>query len=92
MTDRLPKLFLTSDEVADLLQMSRSSFNTKRDWLERDHDFPAPMPHSLRPLLWRRSAILAWVDRQGLAKDDPALQAPPLKTRADRLLQKAASA
>ena len=92
MTDRLPKLFLTSDEVADLLQMSRSSFNMKRDWLERDHEFPPPMPHSQRPLLWRRSAILAWVDRQGHAPDTATHQAPIPKTRSDRLLQKAASA
>lgn len=90
--DRPPKLFLTTEEVAEVLQLSRLTFLSKRDRLERDHDFPTPMPHSLRPLLWRRSEILAWIDRAGLAPSDLAALAPVPKTRADRLLQKAASA
>ncbi|WP_010137350.1 helix-turn-helix transcriptional regulator [Oceanicola sp. S124] len=91
MTDATP-IFIPTAEVAQLLQMSLPSFNAKRDWLERDHDFPPPMPHSKRPLLWRRTAIFAWIERQGLAPTDQQHQAPVPKTRADRLMQKAASA
>ncbi|QPM89131.1 hypothetical protein [Pseudooceanicola algae] len=84
-------LFITSEEVASLLELSgRASFLVKRDWLERDHDFPPPMPHSLSPMLWRRSAVLAWLDRQGLVEEERP--APPPRTRLDHLMQKAGSA
>lgn len=70
-------LFLRSDAVAQLLGLGGAdAFLTRRDWMERAQLFPRPMPHSLRPLLWKRDEVLAWLDRFGRpvgADVDPTL-------------------
>lgn len=68
-------LFLRSAAVADMLGLdSADAFLARRGWMERAQLFPLPMPHSLRPLLWKRDEVLAWLDRFGrpVAADVPA--------------------
>ena len=61
------KLFLEAADVAAEVGLGNAhQFLSRRRAMERDHDFPAPMPHILRPLLWRASEVRAWVGRQGL--------------------------
>lgn len=65
--------FITADAVAGMIGLADgAAFLRQRPRLERDHDFPAPMPTSLRPLIWRRSEIEGWVRAQGR----PATMAP----------------
>ncbi len=45
------------------------TFLVNRDRLERENDFPLPMPTSMFPLKWRASEIDAWVARQGRPRD-----------------------
>lgn len=69
--------FIEKNAVAALIGMtSGAAFMRQRDRLEADCDFPAPMPCSLRPLRWRRSAIEAWADGQGLSKSEAVLIDP----------------
>lgn len=59
-------LFVRSAAVARLLGLSdASAFLARRGWMERAQLFPLPMPHSRRPLLWKRDEVLAWIDRFG---------------------------
>lgn len=63
------KLFIKAAEVADLLGFSSDlHFKRNRLRLEEEHEFPVPLPTSLRPLLWRRSEVQSWIDRQGTPK------------------------
>jgi predicted DNA-binding transcriptional regulator AlpA len=58
--------FVTAPIVATLIGLTDAgAFLRRRPRLEREQDFPAPMPTSLRPLIWRRSEIAAWVQAQG---------------------------
>ncbi|AUC52321.1 hypothetical protein CDO87_03560 [Sagittula sp. P11] len=62
--------FITASQVAAMTGFSNATaFLKARDRLERDEEFPAPMPTQLRPMKWRRDAVAAWVD--GLAASDP---------------------
>lgn len=67
--------FVTADTVAELTGFSgAAAFLAARPRLERDHDFPAPMPTCLRPLKWRRDAVEAWAEMQGR----PSAEAPTI--------------
>jgi len=44
------------------------AFLRARARLERDHDFPLPMPTTRRPLIWRAENVAAWVAAQGRAR------------------------
>jgi len=60
--------FITADAVAELTGFTNATaFLAARSRLERDNDFPVPMPTCLRPLKWRKDAVTAWVDLQGRA-------------------------
>ncbi len=65
--------FITADTVAGLTGFAdANAFLRARPRLERDHDFPAPMPTCLRPMKWRADAVTAWTECQG----QPALANP----------------
>lgn len=67
-----PREFIAAAEVAGLIGYETGqTFLNNRARLEREQGFPAPMPTSLRPLKWRRSAVLAWLE----AVDGPAAMA-----------------
>lgn len=71
------RTFITAEEVAQLLELPNgNAFLRRRDELERDHDFPAPMPVPLRPMRWRASAVRGWLNAQGNAPTG-APTAPP---------------
>ncbi|MGR3456053.1 hypothetical protein [Pseudooceanicola sp.] len=95
MFDAAPELeampaFVTAEVVAGLIGLpSGSSFLAKRDQLERRHAFPVPMPGSKRPLRWRTSQVLAWVERNGLSQPSSNL---PDGSNVVRLQQKARTA
>ncbi len=79
MTSAAPT-FITTAQVSQLLGVSDGSFRRRRAQLEDCAGFPEPMPHSARPLRWRRDQVLAWIQGQGLPRDlearvDPALVA-----------------
>jgi predicted DNA-binding transcriptional regulator AlpA len=70
--------FIATAEVAQLLGLSGGNFLRVRPRLEDEAGFPEPMPHSRRPLRWRRDQVLSWIEGQGLPRDtestvDPAL-------------------
>ncbi|KAB6717741.1 hypothetical protein [Roseobacter sp. TSBP12] len=61
--------YLTADQIAPLIGCrDGQEFRRKREDLERDQDFPLPMPTCQRPLKWRRSEVEAWIARQGLPR------------------------
>lgn len=70
--------FITADAVAALTGFAdAAAFLRARTRLERDHDFPAPMPTCLRPLKWRLDAVRAWTEMQGRPLPDaPAIAGP----------------
>ncbi len=75
-----PSLFITTAHVAELLGLSEGGFLRIRHRLADEEGFPDPMPHSRRPLRWRRDLVSAWIEGQGLPRDledriDPALLA-----------------
>ena len=58
--------FITAETVAREIGFSdAAAFLAARPRLERDHEFPAPMPTCLRPLKWRADAVAAWAECQG---------------------------
>lgn len=72
------RLFLTTAEVAQLLDLTPAGFLAARDRLTADHGFPEPMPTSLRPLRWRRDRVEHWIANQGLPRAQrPAAPAGP---------------
>lgn len=71
-------LFVTTADVATMLDLSEGGFLRARQRLEDATGFPQPMPHARRPLRWRRDQVQAWIETQGLPRDletriDPAL-------------------
>ncbi|UWR31363.1 hypothetical protein K3758_07620 [Sulfitobacter sp. W002] len=71
-------IFITASDVAALTGFSDgAAFLQARPRLERDHDFPLPMPTCLRPLKWRKDAVTSWVDLQCRpTSDDPFVGGP----------------
>lgn len=58
--------FIDAQGVADMLGLpNRAAFLSRREALEALEEFPLPMPHMRRPLLWRRSQVAAWIEAQG---------------------------
>ena len=59
-------MLIRSHQVARMLGLrSAMAFLTRRDRLEADLYFPLPMPHTVRPLLWKADEISAWLNRHG---------------------------
>jgi predicted DNA-binding transcriptional regulator AlpA len=69
MTD---PIFVPTRAVAALLEMSPGEFLRRRDDLQRDHSFPAPLPWRGLPYGWRRAEVVAWLDA------DAVRPAPPI--------------
>tara|TARA_R110000744_G_scaffold30405_1_gene72029 strand:- start:26 stop:277 length:252 start_codon:yes stop_codon:yes gene_type:complete len=70
--------FITANDVAELIGFSDgAAFLLSRQRLERDHDFPTPMPTRQRPLKWRKDAIEAWCDLQCRAASDTVFVGGP---------------
>lgn len=68
--------FIQKDAVAQLLGLADGAgFLRARERLEAE-GFPPPMPTSLRPLIWRRDAVEAWVQAQGLPATDALAMTP----------------
>lgn len=63
--------FMTTAEVAAALRLTYHAFVLRRDRMVADMDFPEPMPHCLRPMLWRRDRVEHWIARQGLPRSVP---------------------
>lgn len=75
---RTTRTFIDAGEVADLLGLTdRFAFLHRRERLMRDDGFPPPMPHSARPLLWRRSQVEAWIDAFGRTGTAPVATVEP---------------
>ena len=59
-------IFITAQIVAEMTGFdTASAFLRARDRMERDQDFPTPMPTCLRPMKWRNDAVAAWVKTRG---------------------------
>lgn len=55
--------FITAPDVAALCGFKTvPAFRANRQRLEDCEGFPKPMPTSRRPQVWRRSAVLAWLE------------------------------
>lgn len=58
--------FLTGGQVADLLGLpSAEALRRRLPRLQRETDFPPPMPHVLRGRLWRADQVRLWIARHG---------------------------
>lgn len=69
--------FIQADDVADLIGLpDGAAFLRRRDRLERDTGFPKPLPTSLRPLIWHRARVDAWLTAQA-APAPPHIRAMP---------------
>ncbi|MEO1797729.1 MAG: hypothetical protein AAFR53_12055 [Pseudomonadota bacterium] len=80
--------FVTAEWVAQHTGFaSAGAFLRCRERLEDEQDFPPPLPTCKRPLKWRASAVLAWVELQGL----PVAERPQAPTPGN-LLARAATA
>ena len=65
--------FVTADQVAELVGFETgAAFLRARDRLERLEDFPPPVPTCLRPMKWRKDAVVAWIETVGTANQTPA--------------------
>ncbi|MBU2867041.1 hypothetical protein [Pacificibacter marinus] len=82
--------FIPADTVAEMIGFScGKEFLRNRARLERDHDFPLPIPTCQSPMKWRTSLVNAWAATQGL----PASQTPPTAPNCNKaLLEMAQSA
>ncbi|WP_422050171.1 hypothetical protein [Shimia sp.] len=85
-------IFIDANAVAEEIGFnSGAHFLMNRARLEREEEFPTPMPTCKRPLKWRGSEVKAWVERQGTAADQafgtPKTTSP---TGTSRMLQEAA--
>ena len=64
-------IWVNSQAVADILGFTSSTaFLAQRKRLEEEEDFPPPSALSRGPKKWRRSAVIAWADRQCLTDFD----------------------
>ena len=80
--------YIQADEVAALIGLDDgAAFLRRRARLEREAQFPKPMPTSLRPLLWQRARIEGWLT----AQDAPASTPPPRSMPRLRLIEAAHS-
>lgn len=56
------RTFLTTQEVAHMLQISDTALRTKLRNLQEDEGFPMEMPHQKRPKLFSRRAVESWLE------------------------------
>jgi hypothetical protein len=83
------RMFITSGEVAGLLELpSANAFLARRADLE-EKGFPLPCSWSARPMRWRAELVRAWINTQGQPR---ALGHKPQLVTQDFYLQRAASA
>lgn len=83
------RMFLSSAEVAQLLDLPSSvAFLARRDALE-DLGFPLPCPWSARPMKWRSDQVQGWIERQGRPR---AVGNKPQLVTPDYYMERAASA
>lgn len=65
----MPRTFLTSREVAELLDYDNpDQFYRHRQRLIEDHHFPEPVPLSLREHKWRADEVERWIENHGLPR------------------------
>lgn len=58
--------FIDKDTVARMIGLADGrTFLRQRTRLEREADFPRPMPTTALPRFWRRSAVEGWLMEQG---------------------------
>lgn len=57
------KTYITTQEVAFMLQISDQQFLTRLPYLQEVEGFPLQMPHQKRPKLFSRKAVERWIDR-----------------------------
>lgn len=82
--------FITSGDVAHMIGLSdKAAFLRKRRHMEKNMDFPQPMPHAASPLLWRADEITAWLDRQGRPASSQGLTATTQNTTLIELARQA---
>lgn len=72
-----PRPFVTTDQVAFMIGLTTSAFRTKREYLIEEAGFPEPLAHCLRPMRWKRDEVAAWLQSQGLPRDEPPPPARP---------------
>lgn len=74
----MSKLFIDAGEVAEILGVKdREAFLRRRADLEKDHEFPLPMPQLLRPMLWRRSQVVEWAENYSADRQPDAPRITP---------------
>lgn len=70
-------IYIGAKAVAERLGLDgAAAFLRIRERLERDQDFPPPMPILRAPLKWRADAVDAWIEGQGLPGPAPITPAP----------------
>lgn len=56
--------FVTAEAVAGMIGFDHgTAFLRERHRLEQQEGFPEPLPTRRRPMIWRRSAVAAWLDQ-----------------------------
>ena len=81
--------FITSAQVAQLLDLpSANAFLARRADME-DLGFPLPVAWMARPMKWRADLVQAWIARQGMPR---ALGMKPQLVTPGYLMQRAATA
>lgn len=63
--------FVNTDQVAFMVGLTTTAFRAKREAMIEDMGFPEPLPHALRPMLWRRDQVECWLTAQGRPRDQP---------------------
>ncbi|HMO07054.1 MAG TPA: hypothetical protein PKD10_05320 [Paracoccaceae bacterium] len=69
-------IFIPTAMVAAWLAVSPQAFLQRLPRLIEGAGFPEPMPHSRRPLLFRRDRVLAWIEERGLPRAEAAPARP----------------
>lgn len=81
--------FITSAQVAQLLDLpGATSFLARRPQLE-EMGFPLPCPWSARPMKWRSDLVQGWINAQGRPR---AVGHKPQLVTPDYYLERAATA
>lgn len=70
------KDFITSAEVARLLDITPQLFRKRRETLIEDAAFPEPMPTSYRPMRWRADQVHLWIESHGRPRAMPTPERP----------------
>ena len=85
---QMSRMFITSAEVAQLLDLPSSvAFLARRAHLE-DRGFPLPCSWTARPMKWRSDLVQAWIALQG----HPRQRGKPELVPQDHYMARAATA